>query len=71
MLSMQGISSIYFSIIMLRLPSSHIKHNHKSHMNIGEMTLLRNDSKEQVSPIYEGFAEIQIIYTFRRKNLTT
>jgi hypothetical protein len=47
-------------IINLRLPSSHNKHNHKSHMNIGEMALLWNDSNEQVSPIFEGFAEIQI-----------
>jgi hypothetical protein len=29
-------------------------------MNIGEMTLLRNDCNKQVSPISEGFAEIRI-----------
>jgi hypothetical protein len=37
-------------------------------MNIGEMTLLRNDSNKQVSPISEGVMEIQInIYLAREK----
>jgi hypothetical protein len=47
-------------IINLQLPSSHIKHNHKSHMNISEMALLRNDSNKQVSPISKGFTDIRI-----------
>jgi hypothetical protein len=47
-------------IINLQLPSSHIKHNHKSHMNISEMALLRNDRNKQVSPISKGFTEIRI-----------
>jgi hypothetical protein len=47
-------------IINLRLPSSHIKHNYKSHMNIGEMTLLWNDCNKQVSLISRGFMEIRI-----------
>jgi hypothetical protein len=42
------------------LPSSHIKHNHKSHMNIGEMTLLFYDCNKQVSPISEDVMEIRI-----------
>jgi hypothetical protein len=29
-------------------------------MNIGEMTLLQNDSNEQVSPISEGFMETRV-----------
>jgi hypothetical protein len=58
-------------IINLQLPSSHNKHNHKSHMNISEMTLLWNDSNEQVSPISEGFAEIRINLHLARENLTT
>jgi hypothetical protein len=40
-------------------------------MNIGEMTLLWNDSNKQVSPISEGFMKIQIIYTLQENNLTT
>jgi hypothetical protein len=47
-------------IINLRLPSSHIKHNHKSHKNIGEITLLQNDCNKQVSPISEGFTESRV-----------
>jgi hypothetical protein len=29
-------------------------------MNIGEIALLRNDNKEQVSPISDGFTETQV-----------
>jgi hypothetical protein len=40
-------------------------------MNIGEIALLWNDSNQQVSPIFVGFAETRIIYTLQEKNLTT
>jgi hypothetical protein len=53
-------------IINLWLSSNCNKHNHKSHMNIGEMTLLWNDSNEQVSPISEGFVDINL-YLVRKK----
>jgi hypothetical protein len=58
MLSMQGNSINKFYYHHSRLPSSHIKHTHKAHMDIGEMALLRNDNNEQVSPISEGVMEI-------------
>jgi hypothetical protein len=49
-----------FIIIILDYQVVTIKHNHKSHMNIGELALLQNDSSEQASPMTEGVMEIRI-----------
>jgi hypothetical protein len=68
MLSTQGISIniVYYSSIF-DYQVVIIKYNHKSHMNIGEMTLLRNDWNKQVSPMSEGFTDIQINLHLARK----
>jgi hypothetical protein len=60
MLSMQGNSINIFIIIILDYQVVILKHNQKSHMNIGELAFLQNDSSEQESPRTEGVAEIQI-----------
>jgi hypothetical protein len=69
------VNNYALGILVLKVTTSPqvvtIKHNHKSPMNIGEMVLLRNDSNEQVSPIYEDSTEIQNIYTLQGNNLTT
>jgi hypothetical protein len=68
MLSTQGISIniVYYSSIF-DYQVVIIKHNHKSHMNIGEMTLLWNDWNKQVSLMSEGFTDIQINLHLARK----
>jgi hypothetical protein len=50
--------STIFSIIILDYQVVIIKH--KLYMNIGELSLLRNDSNKQASLIFEGVTEIQI-----------